>query len=156
MLQVNPRLSLAQFTSFPVKKSRLFTIPFLKTFVLPPCEIAFLIYFLLADFMKPGHDQYVRRHANGYFKLIFYKFYGLMLLKCAATQLFCFLFFFFPLSEHSLCVVGLASSHLAFKDEGGLTSVDFNVGKSDRSGIKVTGKRKKVIFLFDLFFFVCV
>lgn len=74
----------------------------------------------------------------------------MLLLSCSVSC-----FFFFPLSEHSLCVVGLASSHLAFKDEGGLTSVDFNVGKSDRSGIKVTGKRKKVIFLFDLFF-LCV
>ncbi|KAM7253226.1 hypothetical protein ACFE04_025844 [Oxalis oulophora] len=36
-----------------------------------------------------------------------------------------------------------ASTHLAFKNEGGITAVDFNVGKSDRSGIKVTGKRKK-------------
>ncbi|KAK7351770.1 hypothetical protein VNO77_11459 [Canavalia gladiata] len=26
---------------------------------------------------------------------------------------------------------------------GGITAVDFNVGKSDRSGVKVTGKRKK-------------
>ncbi|KAK6115162.1 hypothetical protein DH2020_007431 [Rehmannia glutinosa] len=42
-----------------------------------------------------------------------------------------------------LCVIGLAPTHVAFKDKGGLTSVDFNVGKSDRSGIKVTGKRKK-------------
>lgn len=44
---------------------------------------------------------------------------------------------------NGLCVIGLASSHLAFKDEGGVTGVDFNVGKSDRSGIKVTGKRKR-------------
>ncbi|KAF9686684.1 hypothetical protein SADUNF_Sadunf02G0014900 [Salix dunnii] len=42
-----------------------------------------------------------------------------------------------------LCVIGLAPTHVAFKDEGGITAVDFNVGKSDRSGIKVTGKRKK-------------
>lgn len=47
--------------------------------------------------------------------------------------------------EKSLCVVGLAPTHVTFKDKGGVTSVDFNVGKSDRSGIKVTGKRKKVI-----------
>ncbi|XP_010536424.1 PREDICTED: protein Simiate isoform X1 [Tarenaya hassleriana] len=60
-----------------------------------------------ADFMKPGHDQYVYRHANG------------------------------------LCVIGLAPTHIAFKDEGGIIAVDFNVGKSDRSGMKVTGKRKK-------------
>lgn len=33
---------------------------------------------------------------------------------------------------------------MAFKDKSGITAVDFNVGKSDRSGIKVTGKRKKV------------
>lgn len=47
-----------------------------------------------------------------------------------------------------LCVIGLAPHHVAFKDKGGIVSVDFNVGKSDRSGIKVTGKRKKVKFLF--------
>ncbi|KAJ7005757.1 protein Abitram [Populus alba x Populus x berolinensis] len=35
------------------------------------------------------------------------------------------------------------SDPCGFKDEGGITVVDFNVGKSDRSGIKVTGKRKK-------------
>ncbi|XP_075484737.1 uncharacterized protein LOC142524586 [Primulina tabacum] len=69
-------------------------------------EVNFTTYFA-PDFMKPGHDQYVHRHANG------------------------------------LCVVGLASTHVAFKDEGGVVSVDFNVGKSDRSEIKVTGKRKK-------------
>ncbi|XP_057435088.1 uncharacterized protein LOC130727845 [Lotus japonicus] len=44
---------------------------------------------------------------------------------------------------NGLCVIGLAPSHIAFKDEGGITAVDFNVGKSDRSGMKVTGKRKK-------------
>ncbi|KAK7393394.1 hypothetical protein VNO78_21948 [Psophocarpus tetragonolobus] len=43
----------------------------------------------------------------------------------------------------SLCVIGLVPSHISFKDEDGVTTVDFNVGKSDRSGIKVTGKRKK-------------
>lgn len=46
-----------------------------------------------------------------------------------------------------LCVIGLAASHIAFKDEGGITAIDYNVGKSDRSGVKVTGKRKKVLFL---------
>lgn len=51
-----------------------------------------------------------------------------------------------------LCVIGLAPTHVAFKDKGGITSVDFNVGKSDRSGIKVTGKRKKVRFLLFLVF----
>ncbi|GMY28205.1 protein Simiate isoform X1 [Fagus crenata] len=44
---------------------------------------------------------------------------------------------------NGLCVIGLASTHVAFKDKSGITAVDFNVGKSDRSGIKVTGKRKK-------------
>ncbi|KAL5778259.1 hypothetical protein ACOSP7_011185 [Xanthoceras sorbifolium] len=44
---------------------------------------------------------------------------------------------------NGLCVIGLAPKHVAFKDEGGITAVDFNVGKSDRSGFKVTGKRKK-------------
>ncbi|KAK7855946.1 protein simiate [Quercus suber] len=43
----------------------------------------------------------------------------------------------------TLCVIGLARTHVAFKDTSGITAVDFNVGKSDRSGIKVTGKRKK-------------
>ncbi|KZV20121.1 protein Simiate [Dorcoceras hygrometricum] len=70
-------------------------------------EFNFTTYFA-PDLMKPGHDQFVHRHANG------------------------------------LCVIGLASTHVAFKDEGGIVSVDFNVGKSDRSEIKVTGKRKKV------------
>ncbi|XP_073126321.1 uncharacterized protein [Henckelia pumila] len=69
-------------------------------------EVNFTTYFA-PDLLKPGHDQYVHRHANG------------------------------------LCVIGLASTHVAFKDEGGIVSVDFNVGKSDRSEIKVTGKRKK-------------
>lgn len=49
-----------------------------------------------------------------------------------------------------LCIIGLAPTHVAFKDQGGITAVDFNVGKSDRSGFKVTGKRKKVCF-FHLF-----
>ncbi|KAL5557820.1 hypothetical protein UlMin_034031 [Ulmus minor] len=69
-------------------------------------ESNFVSYFA-SDFMKPGHDQFVYRHANG------------------------------------LCVIGLAPAHVAFKDEGGVTAVDFNVGKSNRSEIKVTGKRKK-------------
>ncbi|KAF7140623.1 hypothetical protein RHSIM_Rhsim06G0015300 [Rhododendron simsii] len=47
------------------------------------------------------------------------------------------------LSVECLCVIGLAPTHLVFKDEGGVKAVDFNVGKSDRSGMKVTGKRKK-------------
>ncbi|CAA0831067.1 Single hybrid motif superfamily protein [Striga hermonthica] len=76
--------------------------------ITPPSAVeANFTTFFAPDFMKPGHDQYVRRHANG------------------------------------LCVIGLAPSHVAFKDNGGITSVDFNVGKSDRSEIKVTGKRKK-------------
>ncbi|PSR99559.1 Protein Simiate like [Actinidia chinensis var. chinensis] len=76
--------------------------------LIPPSAVEsnFVPYFA-PDFIKPGHDQYVYRHANG------------------------------------LCVIGLALAHLAFKDDGGVTAVDFNVGKSDRSGIKVTGKRKK-------------
>ncbi|KAF4388461.1 hypothetical protein F8388_012438 [Cannabis sativa] len=74
----------------------------------PPSAVQsnFISYFA-PDFLKPGHDQYVYRHANG------------------------------------LCVIGLATTHVAFKDEGGITAVDFNVGKSNRSEIKVTGKRKK-------------
>ncbi|KAH1121521.1 hypothetical protein J1N35_004681 [Gossypium stocksii] len=76
--------------------------------LIPPSAVEFnFASYFAPDFMKPGNDQYVYRHANG------------------------------------LCVVGLASTHLAFKDKGGITAVDFNVGKSDRSGMKVTGKRKK-------------
>ncbi|KAG5047984.1 hypothetical protein JHK85_009087 [Glycine max] len=88
-------------------------VPDLQNLPLTPAsavETNFAIYFAL-DFMKPAHDQYVYRHANG------------------------------------LCVIGLAPSHIAFNDEGGITAVDFNVGKSDRSGIKVTGKRKKLLHL---------
>lgn len=44
---------------------------------------------------------------------------------------------------NGLCVIGVAPTHVALKDEGGVTAIDFNVGKSDRSGFKVTGKRKK-------------
>ncbi|PKA46163.1 hypothetical protein AXF42_Ash015455 [Apostasia shenzhenica] len=44
---------------------------------------------------------------------------------------------------NGLCVIGLAPTHIALKEEGGVSSIDFNVGKSDRSQIKVTGKRKK-------------
>ncbi|KAM6545148.1 hypothetical protein CsatB_025884 [Cannabis sativa] len=78
----------------------------------PPSAVQsnFISYFA-ADFLKPRHDQYVYRHANG------------------------------------LCVIGLASTHLAFKEQegggGGNTTVDFNVGKSNRSEMKVTGKRKR-------------
>ena len=46
---------------------------------------------------------------------------------------------------YRLCVIGLAQSHVALKEEGGVTGVDFNVGKSDRSEMKVTGKRKRVL-----------
>ncbi|KAJ8772555.1 hypothetical protein K2173_027732 [Erythroxylum novogranatense] len=84
-------------------------VPDLRDFPATPLsavETNFVSYYA-PDFIKPGHDQYVYRHANG------------------------------------LCVIGLAPTHVAFKDEGGITAVDFNVGKSDRSGIKVTGKRKK-------------
>lgn len=74
----------------------------------PPSAVDsnFVCYFA-PDFIKPGHDQYVYRHANG------------------------------------LCVIGLAPMHVALQDKGGVTAVDFNVGKFDRSGIKVTGKRKR-------------
>ncbi|KNA10010.1 hypothetical protein SOVF_148350 [Spinacia oleracea] len=44
---------------------------------------------------------------------------------------------------NGLCVIGLAQTHVALQAEGGVTSVDFNVGKSDRSELKVSGKRKK-------------
>lgn len=49
--------------------------------------------------------------------------------------------------QGSLCVIGLAQTHVALQTEGGITSVDFNVGKSDRSEFKVSGKRKKVMKL---------
>ncbi|KAL2895379.1 Protein Simiate [Bienertia sinuspersici] len=84
-------------------------LPDISTLPLSPpsvVETNFVRYFAV-DFMKPGHDQYVYRHANG------------------------------------LCVIGLAQTHVALQTEGGVTSVDFNVGKSDRSEFKVTGKRKK-------------
>ncbi|XP_019709719.1 uncharacterized protein [Elaeis guineensis] len=75
---------------------------------IPPSAVEsnFVRYFA-ADFMKPGHDQYVYRHANG------------------------------------LCVIGLAPTHVALREKGGVTAVDYNVGKSDRSEMKVTGKRKR-------------
>ncbi|XP_074572506.1 uncharacterized protein LOC141829001 [Curcuma longa] len=74
----------------------------------PPSAVEFnFVRYYAVDFLKPGHDQYVYRHANG------------------------------------LCVVGLAPTHVALREEGGVTSVDFNVGKSDRSEMKVTGKRKR-------------
>lgn len=41
-------------------------------------------------------------------------------------------------------MIGMAPTHVAFKDDGGVMEIDFNVGKSDRSSIKVTGKRKRV------------
>ncbi|KAJ3693954.1 hypothetical protein LUZ60_009434 [Juncus effusus] len=44
---------------------------------------------------------------------------------------------------NGLCVIGLAPAHVALREEGGITTVDFNVGKSDRSEFKVTGKRKR-------------
>ncbi|TYK31468.1 protein Simiate [Cucumis melo var. makuwa] len=50
---------------------------------------------------------------------------------------------------NGLCVIGLAATHIAFKDGGGVTAVDFNVGKSDRSSFKVTGKRKKNAQFFE-------
>ncbi|KAF8377787.1 hypothetical protein HHK36_031172 [Tetracentron sinense] len=76
--------------------------------LIPPSAVEsnFVSYFA-PDFIKPGHDQYVYRHANG------------------------------------LCVIGLAPAHVALKEEGGVTAIDFNVGKSNRSEIKVTGKRKR-------------
>ncbi|URD85227.1 UPF0496 protein [Musa troglodytarum] len=45
--------------------------------------------------------------------------------------------------------VGLAPSHAALREEGGVTAVNFNVGKSDRSEMKVTGKRKRNAQHFD-------
>ncbi|KAG9442808.1 hypothetical protein H6P81_018662 [Aristolochia fimbriata] len=74
----------------------------------PPSAVEsnFVSYFV-ADFMKPKHDQYIYRHANG------------------------------------LCVIGLAPTHIALTETAGVTAIDFNVGKSDRSEMKVTGKRKR-------------
>jgi hypothetical protein len=63
----------------------------------------------------------------------------------------CFLSLFVPFFYDSaclifcrLCVIGLAQGHVALTEKGGVTAVDFNVGKSDRSELKVTGKRKRV------------
>lgn len=78
---------------------------------LPPIAPSFIdtnfVTYFVTDFMKPGHDQYIHRHANG------------------------------------LCVVGLAPTHIALKDNHPISFVDFNVGKTNRSEIKVTGKHKK-------------
>lgn len=63
-------------------------------------------------------------------------------------------FFYLFCVQCSLCVVGLALTHVALQGEGGVTSVDFNVGKSDRSEFKVTGKRKKVMKLACVFCFI--
>lgn len=72
----------------------------------PAIESNYVQYFVI-DFLKPGHDQYIYRHANG------------------------------------LCVIGLASTHVALGDKPQIKAVDFNVGKSSRSDMKVSGKRKK-------------
>ncbi|KAH9325929.1 hypothetical protein KI387_006107, partial [Taxus chinensis] len=72
----------------------------------PAIESNYVQYYVI-DFLKPEHDQYIYRHANG------------------------------------LCVIGLASTHVALKNKSDVKAVDFNVGKSSRSDIKVTGKRKK-------------
>ncbi|KAF9618414.1 hypothetical protein IFM89_001137 [Coptis chinensis] len=76
--------------------------------VTPPSatDSNFVTYFA-PDFINPGHDQYVHRHANG------------------------------------LCVIGLAPTHIALRENEPVKSVDFNVGKSNRSEIKVTGKHKR-------------
>ncbi|KAL5714652.1 hypothetical protein ACHQM5_016583 [Ranunculus cassubicifolius] len=44
---------------------------------------------------------------------------------------------------NGLCVIGLAPTHIALKENETITCVDFNVGKSNRSEIKVSGKHKK-------------
>ncbi|KAF3796486.1 hypothetical protein EJ110_NYTH01510 [Nymphaea thermarum] len=76
--------------------------------VVPPSAVdSNFVHYFVVDFMKPGHDQYIYRHANG------------------------------------LCVVGLAPTHVALAEEGGITAVDFNTGKTDKSEMKVIGKRKK-------------
>jgi hypothetical protein len=75
---------------------------------------------------------------------------ALVSLICNATPAWIFiLFVFFFTRKFRLCVVGLASAHVALKEEGGVTAIDFNVGKTDRSEIKVTGKRKRVKGLID-------
>ncbi|KAF5181627.1 Simiate [Thalictrum thalictroides] len=51
---------------------------------------------------------------------------------------------------NGLCVIGLAPAHIALRDKNEpVTSVDFNVGKSDRSEIKVTGKHKRNARIFE-------
>ncbi|KAG6390597.1 hypothetical protein SASPL_148335 [Salvia splendens] len=73
----------------------------------PPSSIeANFTTFFAPDLMKPGHDQYVHRHANGH-----------------------------------VLSISLVLIHII--ENGGIVSIDFNVGKSDGSGMKVTGKRKK-------------
>ncbi|KAG6388477.1 hypothetical protein SASPL_149905 [Salvia splendens] len=87
----------------------------------PPSSIeANFTTFFATDLMELGHDQYVHRHANGYVLSI-----SLVLIGIIAV---CNWF---------------GSTPLGIEGERGIVSVDFNVGKSDRSGIKVTGKRKK-------------
>ncbi|KAL0800596.1 hypothetical protein Bca101_055771 [Brassica carinata] len=39
----------------------------------------------------------------------------------------------------------LTPTHISFKEQDGMTNIDFNVDKSDRSVLKVSGKRKKVL-----------
>lgn len=70
---------------------------------------------------------------------VFFRFFSLEQFRDIEVR-----FLYLP-KQKRLCVIGLAQTHVAFKDKGGITAVDFNVGKSDRSVIKVTGKRKKVL-----------
>jgi hypothetical protein len=43
---------------------------------------------------------------------------------------------------NGLCVVGLAPTHAALQAKGGITGVDYNVGKDNRANLKASGKRK--------------
>lgn len=55
LIQINRKYTIA--TKFIVKTLNLAFTPFLPIF---------MFFFFFPDLMKPGHDQYVYRHANGY------------------------------------------------------------------------------------------
>ncbi|KAH9625470.1 hypothetical protein KSS87_008133 [Heliosperma pusillum] len=72
----------------------------------------------------------------------FVRYYILVCVNCTRFRLNWVCFVCWD-GNNRLCVIGLAPSHVALQPPGGVTSVDFNVGKSDRSEFKVTGKRKR-------------
>ncbi|KAI5081157.1 hypothetical protein GOP47_0004340 [Adiantum capillus-veneris] len=44
--------------------------------------------------------------------------------------------------NNGLCIIGLAPTHIALRNDAVVTAVDFNVGKQSRAEMKVSGKRK--------------